>query len=69
MERDLAAHPELICGSAPNEWSIALDGRRALTFSGPGARDAAEKHCAELEALVITVRFGPQERDDDRHLQ
>jgi len=46
----ITARPELICGSAPNEGSIALNGRRALTFSGPGARDTAERHRAERDA-------------------
>jgi hypothetical protein len=44
--------PELVRGSEPGEWCVVLGGQRVLTFSGPGARDSAEKHRAELYDLV-----------------
>jgi hypothetical protein len=57
--------PELVRGSEPGEWCVMLGGQRILTFSGPGARDAAEKHCAELDMLVGANRTAA-EADDGR---
>jgi hypothetical protein len=52
MERNNIIIPELVRGSEPGEWCVMLGGRRLVTFSGPGARDAAEKHREELDILV-----------------
>jgi hypothetical protein len=51
MERDNII-PELVRGLEPGEWCVMLGGQRLVTFSGPGARDAARKHCEELDVLV-----------------
>lgn len=57
--------PELVRGSEPGEWCVMLGGQRILTFSGPGARDAAEKQRAELDLLVGT-HSAARESDDGR---
>jgi hypothetical protein len=51
MEQDNII-PELARGSEPGEWCVMLGGQRILTFSGPGARDAAERQCAAIDGLV-----------------
>jgi hypothetical protein len=65
MERDNIIIPELVRGSEPGEWCVMLGGQRILTFSGPGARDSAEKHRAELDVLVGAHR-GAGDSDDGR---
>jgi hypothetical protein len=35
-----------------DEWHVAIDGKRAVTFIGPGAQDNAQAHARELAALV-----------------
>jgi len=57
--------PELVRGSAPGEWCVMLGGQRVVTFSGPGARDAAEKHREELDVLVGAYRI-PGESSNGR---
>jgi hypothetical protein len=57
--------PELVRGSEPGEWCVMLGGQRILTFSGPGAHDAAEKQRAELDGLVGSHRAAA-EADDGR---
>jgi hypothetical protein len=56
--------PELVRGSEPGEWCVMLGGQRVLTFSGPGAHDAAERHCAELDGLVGAVRHARESHDE-----
>jgi len=55
--------PELVRGSQPGEWCVVLGGQRVVTFSGPGARDAAEKHREELDVLVGVFRAAGESGD------
>jgi hypothetical protein len=55
--------PELVRGLAPGEWCVVLGGQRVLTFSGPGAHAAAEKHRAELDGLVGAHRTAGDSND------
>ena len=66
MERENII-PELVRGSQPGEWCVMLGGLRVVTFSGPGARDAAERHRAELDDLVGAYREAG--RPDDERLE
>jgi len=64
MDRDTLS-PELVRGSEPGEWCVMLGGQRVVTFSGPGARDAAERHRVELD-LQVGANRPAGESDDER---
>jgi hypothetical protein len=59
---------ELVHELLLDDWCVALDGRRALSFSGPGARDAAEQRCAELEVLINSGTM-PQRKDPNERIK
>src|SRR5690348_8960221 len=59
---------ELVHEVRLDDWCVALDGRRALRFSGPGARDAAEQRCAELEVLINSGTV-PHRKDRDERIR
>ena len=52
MDQENAPRPQLVHGNEPGEWCVTLDGQRVVTFSGPNAREAAERHRDELDSLV-----------------
>jgi hypothetical protein len=64
--RSTLLRTELVHELRLNDWCVALDGRRALSFSGPGARDVAEQRCAELDVLVNVVNRPIREDNDAR---
>jgi hypothetical protein len=56
---------ELLPGSGPDEWCVALNGERAVSFCGPRARTYAEQQRAELEALLSRLNVNAPDSADD----
>jgi hypothetical protein len=61
------AQPELIHRTMPDdEWCVTLNGQRALVFSGPGAKECAQRQFAELAARVSVQNTQLGDSTDER---